>query len=660
MKLTKIIKKNFKLLMRSKITAVVVVLGPLLIIGLVGFAFNNNAISQFNIAIYTPDNSGLTQSFIFELKNNNFNVYNFSTKDSCIDSVRQGVTHTCIVFPENFVVEKNRTKEVVFFADYSRTNFVNTIINNVMTNLNMQTGEVSKSLTTKILNSLDFVQTTNQQILLDLIRVKESLDKVESNIDSFYGKLEALDVEAENIGFNNLLADLDEIQTSVNDLKNRCLSMKSTGLSFVNYAANFSNLNASYVSETQEFLNNAEQEFIQKYNETKNNIDALISTAGNTSKKVDQMKQKLDNVKQFKSISITVLEEIKKTIASLKEDVSKIKASIETINDNIEGIEIKSAEQIIKPISTHVEPIQGKSTNLGYMFPYILILIIMFVSLLLSSTLVVLEKKSKAQFRIFTTPTSDFLFIIGNYLTNVFVMFLQVIVILGIAYFFLRDNLFTNIELTVLVLLLTILLFVAIGLCIGYLFSSQEAAIMVSVTLGCVLLFVSNIILPMESMPAYIQEIAIYNPYVMLSELLRKFMLFHIGLEVYYNQIAIIVSLCVIFLMLILIIQKIGKMRYLSNKPKNLRMRQKKELLKRTVSLLESKNLDNLEKLIEFIKNMSEEEFSKIVNKDMNALYEYGKQNIKNKEICGALNNNDKKKILYCLDLYMKKKRTHK
>lgn len=659
MKLGKIIKKNFKLLLRSKITAIVVILAPLLIIGLVGFAFNNSVLSQFNIGTYSPDNSGLTPSFISELKNNNFNIYNFSTQEACIDSVRQGTTHTCIVFPENFVVERNKTKEVVFFADYSRTNFVNTIINSVMSNLNVQTGEVSKDLTTRLVSSIDYVQTTNQQILLDLIKLKDNAEDIEKKVDTFYGKLDALDVESGSIGFDTLLSDLADIQTAVGDLKNRGVAIRQRATQYVDITGNLSGINTTYVSETRTYLTSAETGLISKYNATKVDLDNIISNAGNTSAKVDAMKQKLDNVKDFKSSASSDIEEIKVTITSLKEDTSKIKASIESINENIEGIEIRNAEQIIRPISTKVEPIQAKSTNLGYMFPYIIILIIMFVSLLLSSTLVVLEKKSRAQFRNFTTPTSDFTFIIANYLTNIFVMLLQVIIILGIAYFFLHQGMFISIELTLLVLVLTILLFVAIGLCIGYLFSSQEAAIMVSVAMGCVLLFVSNIILPLESMPDYIQQIAIYNPYVMLSELLRRFMLFHVPVDLYYARIGMLVSLCVIFFMFIIIIQKLGKIRYLSNKPKNLRMRQRHELLKRAVSKLESKNLDNPEKVLEFVRDTSDEEFSKYVNKEMNALYEYGKGNIKDKELVNSLKNNDRKKILYYLDLYMKKKHKH-
>ena len=52
MKVFKVTAKNLKLLMRSKTSMLVVVFGPLLIMLLIGFAFNNNTISKPAVFIF--------------------------------------------------------------------------------------------------------------------------------------------------------------------------------------------------------------------------------------------------------------------------------------------------------------------------------------------------------------------------------------------------------------------------------------------------------------------------------------------------------------------------------------------------------------------------------------------------------------------------------
>ena len=64
--LWEIIKKDFKLLVRSKSSALVVLLGPLLIIFLVGLAFNTSSMYNLKVSVYSESYSDLTNSVIFD------------------------------------------------------------------------------------------------------------------------------------------------------------------------------------------------------------------------------------------------------------------------------------------------------------------------------------------------------------------------------------------------------------------------------------------------------------------------------------------------------------------------------------------------------------------------------------------------------------------
>ena len=69
-KLFTLIKKNFKLLIRSKSSALVILVGPLLIMMLTGLAFNNTNIYNINIGIFSEGYTNLTDSFIEKLQSN--------------------------------------------------------------------------------------------------------------------------------------------------------------------------------------------------------------------------------------------------------------------------------------------------------------------------------------------------------------------------------------------------------------------------------------------------------------------------------------------------------------------------------------------------------------------------------------------------------------
>jgi hypothetical protein len=87
MKLFRVIGKNFKLLMRSRASAFTVLIGPLLIILLVGLAFSTKTNYELSIGYYTPEHNNLTDAFISSLKQSHYNTEEFADEQSCIKKI---------------------------------------------------------------------------------------------------------------------------------------------------------------------------------------------------------------------------------------------------------------------------------------------------------------------------------------------------------------------------------------------------------------------------------------------------------------------------------------------------------------------------------------------------------------------------------------------
>ena len=210
-------------------------------------------------------------------------------------------------------------------------------------------------------------------------------------------------------------------------------------------------------------------------------------------------------------------------------------------------------------------------------------------------------------------------------------MLLQIIFILALAYYFLNASVFTSLGLTALMIILSISLFTMIGMIIGYMFNSQDAVTMASISVGSVFLFLSNLILPLESMAPLVQQAAKYNPYVMASELLKKLTVFNSGWNEVYMDFFILLAYIVILFVLVLLIQKASKIQFISKKPITKQLARRGEggidkyfKLKNGVLLMSEKDL------LEELEKMSDKDFEEYVTKRRNDFSSWLHMNKKN------------------------------
>ena len=127
------IKKDFKLILRSKSSSLIVVLGPLLLILLVGAAFNTSNLSGIIVGAYSGSYSALTDSILDEIKEKQFNVVKYDSSDNCVNDLKNGQIHVCAVFPADLKV--GAADKIKFYVDSSRINLVYTIIDSVSTGI---------------------------------------------------------------------------------------------------------------------------------------------------------------------------------------------------------------------------------------------------------------------------------------------------------------------------------------------------------------------------------------------------------------------------------------------------------------------------------------------------------------------------------------------
>lgn len=507
-KIFNIVKKDIRILIRSKSSALIVVLGPLLVVLMVGLAFNTSNVNSIKIGVYSSSYSELSESLISVLRDNAFSVTKAQSASDCIEEIKAGSLHLCIEIPADLAVEANKTNELVFHVDNSRINLVYLILDRLSSKLSIKTTEISKQLTQVLIDTL-----SNSRV--ELIQNKKSLSEIKTKSDDVSAKVDSITQAA-----NDLDVDVD--------------------LGPLNIPAIIAEVNKQNSSSTT--LKNLVADLETNANELEASVESQVSQARN------KIGGEANTIKDI--------------AGETKSSASELDSSLNKIVTSIEGIRVAEAESIVNPIRTKIVPISEKSTNLNFLFPTLVALIIMFVSILLSSTIVIREKKTRAYFRNFITPTSNFTFLIGVYLTCLIILVLQLVIMFGQAFYFFQGTL-TPVLLNVsVVLFLVATVFIFLGIFIGYIFQSEETSTLAAMSVAAVLLFLSNTILPVETIPENLKWIALFNPFVIADSMLKKLILFGAPLSSVLAQLYMLLSYLALFLVSSFLARLITKRRF--------------------------------------------------------------------------------------------------
>lgn len=502
LKLLEIIKKNIKLLIRSKTSALIVLLGPLALMLLIGLAFNTSSLFDIKVGTYSSSYSELSNSIVEKLQDEQFKVVKVQSEERCIEMIKSGEVHVCTIFPPDLSLKTN--DKIVFHVDKSRINFVYIILDRISGKIATKSAELSTALTNRLLSSLNNANTKLTEKSSSLVSLSASLSESKSTVTDIANKLSEIQPAASNFS---------EIDEEIKDLE---VKDNST----------------SKYADLRDLIDIVEL-----------NYNSLFTTI--TSLK-DSSQEGLENVKNKLNSNIQTSKDLEK--------------SIKEINDDINSIEIRDVAKIVSPVTTEIKPIVAESTNLNYTFPTLVVLVLLFAGLLLASTTIVQERESKAYFRNFITPTPDIVFILGNYISSVFIVLIQLVIIF-IVMFGISNTTISDVTLfnAFVILILLGSVFILLGMFIGYIFKSGETANIASVSLGAILLFFSNTILPIETLPSSIREIVQFNPYIVGESALRKILLFNQGLDAVLEQIYVLVGYIALLLIIVYLFREFTK-----------------------------------------------------------------------------------------------------
>ena len=595
-------KKNLKLLVRSKTSALVVFFAPLFIILLLGLSYNTSSNYGLNIGIYAPAFSSDVESLMSSLQEQEFKIVKYETSvDDCVKDIKAGAVHACVSVPESLKVEDNQQKEVSFYVDPSKINLVGVVQDTLNERFNLKSQEISKDLSSNLLSAVSDTKSKLEEQGTQLSSAKEKSAAASSAAQEINQQLTSLDLTLPASAYDaqvitdfkssaspkikSGLADVEDakeaveaseledksaILSSLNEVEDK-LKLLDTLVSGTavgatasgNTTANATNTTASTTATTSSGFLGALTLLEEELLNTKTKLTAAATAVGSTSTSLSSTTQNLQE-------SVSALE-------TAQQKVTEMKASLD-------AQKVTDANVLSAPLVTKIEKVGQESSYLNYMFPALLVLVVMFTSLLLGTTLVMMEKNSPAFFRNYFLPLRKGTFVISTYLTTLVITLVQVLVILAVSAVFLKDNLVQLLPVAG-VLLLSSSVFSFMGMGIGYAFKSEETGTLASISTGSLLLFVSGIVLPIETISPTIRNIASFNPFVISESIIREVFLFNAGLSGIWPELLTLAGYTAGLFAVILVVEYLVHKHFISGfmKHRHLKHRQQEKRDKNNV-----------------------------------------------------------------------------
>jgi len=536
-KLLAILKKNFTILLRNPLSALIIILGPLLLVTLLGFTFNSSSDLNLKISAYSDSYSPLSESIITLLETQKMTITKATSQEDCIRGVQDSTSQLCMVFAPNFAADA--TSELTFHVDYSQTNLVWYVLDQLSKVVQDKSSELSQSFSSDVLQRLSSISSDLEGANSQAGSLEQTRTEIAQKVDSSLSNVQSINVDfgvnssqvshavttietgstSLDTYHNSLTSDLSSLKTLATSIQ----SSISTLISGTNDTTQRNRLVEANTSVTS-LLNNISS--IQ--NSSNTNVSAISlslieaqSSLSGVSLAIQQIEAKSATANSAKSTSEDALTESKEQLNSLQTSITAVQTGINTAKERATSVSLTS-NQISSPIKTSIQPVNKQGSHFNNMYPTLIVLIAMITSILLAAIMTNADKTSKAHLRNVLTPTSTVLFNIATFLTAIILISIQMILFITVSTIFFSTSFSSGILVLLLSVLLVSSVFIMCGMIIGHVFRSQETVVLGSITLASLFLFLSNTILPLVSMPQGLQKILMYSPFVLAESIIRK------------------------------------------------------------------------------------------------------------------------------------------
>jgi ABC-type multidrug transport system permease subunit len=247
------------------------------------------------------------------------------------------------------------------------------------------------------------------------------------------------------------------------------------------------------------------------------------------------------------------LDELETSIDTYTSDMAKVTSELKSTIVVLDEYTKKDPASILRPVNVKSSGVFKAVKEIVYRLPALLSIILMFITLLIASSLIVNERKGGTMARIFLSPLSMFFYIFEKMIYLLLLCAASIVAML-IAGLIFGAPLHISFPVVV-VLLVASSLYISIGVFIGSVSKSENTALLTCLVVSFPLMFMCGVFSPPELMDKFIRVVAAYLPLTLNINLLESITLYKAGFDM-FSLFLMLAMLLVFYLAAVFIIRK--------------------------------------------------------------------------------------------------------
>jgi ABC-type multidrug transport system permease subunit len=519
------IYKNFKLIFRNWSSLLLIILAPLFLILLVGYSFSADTLHGIGIGITSTESMDLTD--FAENVSSFAEIQEYDKIRDCVVDMALEKNHICLEITGSFTVRKGEipTGEVKFYYDNTRKQTTLLLLTEMKDYFGLTSEKISLISTQEIFDNLQNLLIFIEDRLDDIDDVKEQSQQIKSDLKE--RKVQLIDVRNKfTPRYQQVKSAQTQIQVYQNSLNQSSQSMFQAIESLKGPLNDIKSDNTTSVA------------LLLAISQLETSIDSLSYTTNLTIQQINNVTAQIDEVVgELDAINKLLNDEIERTdkyIELIDDSVKKIESTATEARQKMEDfsrLDPSFASRLVKPITQSFEPLVKDVKDVQLAFPMLLTVVIIFISMLFSNMIALLEIHNRAYIRNILAPVNDFIYTSGMALTSFIVISAQVAVLLVLAQTRFGVEIVSRIWSVVPIVAVLIFVFIFIGMTVAYISKNMETSILLSTVLALGFFLFSNALNALEAMPVIAAYVAFFNPVVAVNSMFRMIFFFNVSLS---------------------------------------------------------------------------------------------------------------------------------
>lgn len=612
LKILKIALKEIELIKSQRIAIGLILLYPIIVIFTLALAFGGNAylttlageqsLATVDAVIFVPETSEYFNPDDFFDRISSFEgikLHKASSPEEVKEAIGLEIARVGIIVNEP--TGRNQPVELELYFDNTALLASRIIASNTALILDSLSGEQSKEILSKIWVDLSEIQSgiVNEIEKTDIFI--EELEEANQNLINFNQSLSEIDLSEVKEDLDSYNSYYDKYNREINEVKSDSIYAKNTldsyKVQFVNakeeleiYSEELKNIR-DQLAQIKQSLVDPSQELFAYLEDIENNlsskiadidsaileIDDAIDKIDETKSKIVRITGKLDEVSLLLEQSNRSVEEFRKTVNLMDQtietskrlasetllihqqtlqDLKNTKILLTGLNESFLRFEEYKPEYLVNPIKIDKKRLYEVS-DLNVMAPVGIAIVLLMACILLTGISVIIERREGMAFRAMISPTSKFSWVAGKILGQLFFAFIEVIILLIIAFIFFGVHSIGNpIDLIIVVFLISFS-FTALGFFITNFTKTQSTTILGSLLIIIPIIFLGGVLFPLELMPAGAMLIGKVLPFTIAINLLESVMIKGISVFLFPGSILLLLVPSIILIVLSLLKKEI-------------------------------------------------------------------------------------------------------